>query len=521
MKKTENITAAALLLAASIFLSRILGYVREMLLAYKFGASATTDAFYAAFQIPDLMNYFLAGGALSIAFIPLYNKTLAKEGDAAANRLMATVLGTMGALAVLLTGVLWWKAEVLTRLQFPNFDEETQRLTVSLTRIVLPAQIFFVTGGIMQAVLLAHRSFNAAAFAPLIYNFCTIAGGLLLYPSCGIAGFAVGTLIGSILGPFLMPLLYSWRHIPLKPRIAPADRRFLVYLALAAPLMLGQTLLTLDEWYGRWFGAMLSAGSVAYISFARKLMLVPIAVIGQAIAAAALPTLSKLWSENRIDDLNRALLQTLKTGVALSVATGAALFAFADPVVALVYEHGQFGAQERSSVAELSAILALALPAWITQQIIVRAFYARGDTWRPMILGTIVSLAAIPLYFWLSKTLQVQGIAWAGVIGMSVNAFATLAYARKLHGTPPIMCLIDAVTRTLAAALPAAIAGKWIIALRAEYFPMEGMASNSIALADLAAGGIVFTAISLPLVLAFGEEGLKTYLKKLTGRLIH
>ncbi len=519
MKKTENITTAALILGSSILLSRILGYLREMLLAYKFGASATTDAFYAAFQIPDLLNYFLAGGALSIAFIPLYNRVLAKSGDKAANDLMANVLGTLGLIVVMLTGILWVEAEALVRFQFPKFNNETVALTVHLTRIVLPAQIFFITGGIIQAVLMAHKNFHAAALAPLIYNACTILGGYFLYPICGISGFAIGTLAGSVLGPFLMPVLFSFRHIPLRLRLKPKERDFVIYLAMAAPLMFGQTLLTLDEWYGRWFGALLATGTVAHISYARRLMQVPIAVIGQAVGAAALPTLAKLWSEDRLREMNDVLLQTIKTGLALSVLAGAGFFAVAQPLVALVYEHGAFTHSDGESVSALTAIFTFAIPGWILQQISIRAFYARGDTWRPMVLGTLLSLAVIPLYMSLAKSMGVNGLALAGAIGMTLNALATLLFARLRHKAPEFKPLLAVFASSFCIAVPSALASLTVLYLRPQFWDLSGSSHKFVAVVDLCAAGAAFGSIALPCIFLFGEAGLKNYFHKITFKL--
>lgn len=518
MKRTESISAAALLLAASILLSRVLGYVREMLLAYQFGTGTTTDAFYAAFQIPDLLNYFLAGGALSIAFIPLYNKILARDGEAAAQQLMAVVLGTLGTLVVAITGLLWWKAEALIRFQFPKFDEATVQQTIYLTRIVLPAQIFFITGGIIQAVLLAHRNFHAAALAPLVYNLCIIAGGFFLAPHFGIAGFAIGTLVGSILGPFLMPILYSFRHIPLKISIKPGEKNFLIYLALAAPLMFGQTLLTLDEWYGRWFGALLEPGTVAAISYARRLMQVPIAVIGQALAAAALPTLSKMWAENRAEDLNTSLLQTLQTGLALAVFGGAGFYVLAPQLVDIVYLHGAFTAEDAAKVSALVAILSIAVPAWIIQQISVRAFYARGDTWRPMILGTILSVAVIPLYLFLSNQRGAAGIAEAGVIAMTLNAVATLLYARYLHKAPSLSALAGTLLRSLIIAGPAMLAAINAVYARTKFWPEPLVPMKFLSLLDLALGGAAFGIIALAGIFLIGDAQLRAYIRKVVKR---
>jgi putative peptidoglycan lipid II flippase len=179
--------AAALLLAASVFLSRVLGYLRDIALANRLGVGNETDAYYAAFQIPDILNHLLAGAAFAIALIPLYARIRDSRGEAAAARLFATVHGTVGLVSVGATLVLWVFTDGLIAFQFPGFDPPTQALAGRLTRIVLPAQIFFVTGGIVRAVLMAEGRFLAQALAPLIYNACIIAGGLLTGTAEGFA----------------------------------------------------------------------------------------------------------------------------------------------------------------------------------------------------------------------------------------------------------------------------------------------------------------------------------------------
>ena len=257
-----RIGAAAALLGASILLSRVIGYVREMVLAREVGAGASMDAYRAAFQLPDMLNHLLAGGALSIAFIPLYRRTLEQRGAAAAERLFATVLGTTGAAVVLATAALCWWAEPLTALQFGGFDAETRALAVRLTRIVLPAQIFFLTGGILRGAAMAHGRFGSQAAAPLVYNAAIIAGGLC-WPEPGPEGFAWGVLVGAALGGFLISVRDAGSAVRLRARVAPFDADLLRYLAIAAPLMLGASLLTVHEWYERWFADELGAGAMA------------------------------------------------------------------------------------------------------------------------------------------------------------------------------------------------------------------------------------------------------------------
>jgi len=502
-------SAAALLLASSVLVSRVLGYGREALLAYRVGAGAQTDAYYAAFQIPDLLNYLLAGGALSIAFLPLYTKHLAADDQAAAEHLLATVLGTLTAVAALATALLWWFAAPLVALQFPRFDPPTQALTSHLTRIVLPAQVFFIAGGIVNATLFARGRFGAAALAPLLYNGGIIVGGLLLAPrlAVGVEGFAWGALAGAVAGPFLAPVLAARGRLRMRPRVAPFDPVFLRYLLVAAPLMFGQSLLTVDEWYQRWFGALLGAGAVSHLTYARRLMQVPVAVVGQAIAAAALPTLSRLFAEHRQVELNRVVLRTLQASLALAVFTAAGCFALAQPLVRLVYQHGAFGAADTAEVSAILALLCFAVPSWIAQQIIVRAFYARADTLRPMLLGTFFALVSIPLYLALGRRDGVRGLAIAAVIAMTVSTVAMLVWARWLHGTPALWRLFVTALRSALIAVPAAALVRWL----------AGAAGDTVAaaLTNLAIGGGLFALIAGGGIALAGDEAMRTPLRRL------
>lgn len=484
--EARRLSIAAALLAGSVLLSRVLGLARDMVLGLRAGAGTDADAYNAAFQLPDLLNYFLVGGALSIAFVPLWTRCRTRDGPAAADRLFQLVLGTLGVAVSLATLGLFVLAEPLIALQFGHFSPEQQALTVRLTRIVLPGQVFFVVGGVIQAVLMAQGRFLAQAAAPLVYNLAIIAGGLLLAPWIGIEGFAWGALAGAALGPFLLPLLDVRGRAPLRPRFAPFDPDFLGYLAVAAPLMMGVTLLTVDEWYDRWFGQVAGAGTIAVLAYARRLMLVPVAVVGQSIATAALPTLSRLWSEGRREELDALVLRTLKAGIGLGILGGAFTWSVAEPAVRLVYERGAFGPADTARVAATLAIYAFAVPAWIAQQIAVRPFYARGDTWRPMLLGTALALGSIPLYAALAGRGE-TGLAAGGALAISLSAFAMLVVARRFHGAPPLGSLAVALLRVAAAAALAAAAAR---------FAQPGHGGASGALLDVVAGGAVFLPVA-------------------------
>ncbi len=502
-----------MLLAGSVALSRVLGYVREAVLSRVLGLGAEVDAFRAAFMLPDLLNHLLAGGALSIAFIPFYTRIRDRDGEADAERFLAVIFGTTGALAIAATVVLWVAADRLVAVQFPAFSSEQAALTTRLTRILLPAQIFFVAGGVLRGALMARGHFASQSLAPVLYNLGIIGCGIALGTRIGAEGFAWGALLGAFVGSFLTAWIEAGRVPGLRPaaRISASDPSLHRYLVSALPLMLGVTLLTVDEWYDRWFGALLAAGSVAALAYARQLMQLPVAVVGQAIATAALPTLARLAAERREQELHETLLGALRAGLALACLGASAAYVFADPLVAFVYEGGRFTAADGERVAALLRIFAFAVPAWIAQQIAVRGFYARGDTWRPMWLGTLVALAAAALYFALGQRYGATGLAVAGVIAMTANALATLVLLRVWFGGPSLSALGQTTVRASAIA---ALAG-----LAAGALPRLG-AGWLAALGDLALGGALFALVALAGVQLVGDAPMRGAVRAIVRRLL-
>ena len=233
--------SATLLLMTAVMLSRVIGYVREAYIAYAFGAGPATDAYVAGFTIPDWLNYLVAGGTASITFVSIYTRFLAENKEEEAQKTFSIIITVMT--AVLGVGVLlaeFFTPEISRHL-FPHFSAEQMELCVHLTRILLPAQIFFYVGGVVSAVLLSRRLFLFPAFSPLLYNAAIIMGGVLLSHRFGIASLAYGALAGSFLGPFLINAIGAARigtgySISFDVR-NPAFRE---WVRLSIPLMLGR-----------------------------------------------------------------------------------------------------------------------------------------------------------------------------------------------------------------------------------------------------------------------------------------
>lgn len=429
--RVKRVGLAALILSFGILCSRLLGFVREAVIAYQAGAGEATDAYIAAFTLPDLMNYFLAGGTMSITFIPLFAAYMANNKPDHANRLFSLIATTMGTLltaAILLCMIF---TAPLAKMLFPGFNAVQLADTVEMTRIVLPGQLFHYLGSLMMACLMARGQFLPSALAPLVYNLMIILAGIVLYPTLGMKGFSFGALAGAFLGPFLIPLLYLHGKVEYRPVIDFLDRDFKKYVLLTLPLMLGVSLTTVDEWIGRFLGSRMDVGTISWLNFARRLVLVPIAIVGQAAGQAALPYLSQLSAQGAFDKAAETLHKTLRNVIMLSCVLIGFFVVLARPMVSLVYERGAFSAQDTDMTAGILQILAVSIIFWTIQMVTVRAYYAAQDTLRPMIITTLITCLSIPIYTCLTHLYGVTGLALASVIGMCLQASAIALYYRR------------------------------------------------------------------------------------------
>ncbi|PYX59935.1 MAG: hypothetical protein DMG73_07495 [Acidobacteria bacterium] len=248
--------SATVLLMTAIMMSRVIGYIREAYIAYAFGAGAQTDAYVAAFTLPDWLNYIVAGGTASITFVSIYTRFLAQKREEEARKTFSIIITVMT--TVLLIGTCL--AEIFTpqfeRWMFHGFTPQQLQLCVHLTRILLPAQIFFYVGGVISAVLLSHRLFLFPAFGPLIYNVFIILGGMVMGKHLGIASLAYGALLGSFVGPFLVNAIGAARvGIGYRPSFDVRNPSFREWVRLSIPLMVGVSLITADDWILRYFAS--------------------------------------------------------------------------------------------------------------------------------------------------------------------------------------------------------------------------------------------------------------------------
>src|SRR6202789_1744936 len=336
----RRIAAATGIVMASVLLSRILGFFRDWTLAHQMGSNAVTDAYNAAFTLPDFLNYLIAGGSLSVTFIPVFAKYAAEKREEEGWRVFSTVITVMGFVLVGLVLVGEVFAPHIVNWIAPGFSPPERARVVFLTRLMLPAQICFYEGSILSAVQYAKNRFIIPSLAPILYNLGIILGGVLLSSRIGINGFAVGVLGGAICGNFLLQIYGAWRAGAIfRPNFNIRHPGFWMFLKLSVPIMLALSLSFVDDWIIRWFGSYLQPASITWLSYGKNLMRVPLGVVGQGVGVASFPFLARLYSEGKLDELNRLIDSTMKGLIALLVPISALTIAMSAPVVYLVFSH--------------------------------------------------------------------------------------------------------------------------------------------------------------------------------------
>ena len=485
----------------STFLSRIIGLVRVKYIVWLFGRGVAADAFNAAFVLPDMISYFLVGGAASITFVTILTRYREAGRETEGERSLSVILTTMYLVlggAIVLAEIFapwyvhWW---------FNGFDAQKAALCVELTRILLPAQLCFFAGGVFGAVLLVRKQFTVQAVAPLIYGLGTIVGGVLLVKRMGVSSLAVGTVGGAFCGPFLLNWIFArWAGTHYRVILDWHDEGLREWVRLSLPLMAGVSLVTADNWIIAHFASTIG-GAVSLMSYAKQLFTAPMAMLAQAAGAASLPFFASLWTQDRRYEFATGVADSVSRVVSLGLLVASAMIALGQPAIDLVFAGGRFSSADARECAVYFAIFSLSLFLWSAQAIYARAFYAAGNTLVPMIAGTVVTLVSLPIYAALYHAVGAAGLAFASDIGIAMQ---TLLIAVLLHKRRMVsIASLDFVE--MGRCLAAALAGGACVAVLAwvlsSFFGSAQMAHTHwhARLADLAilvAGTVVWVAIA-------------------------
>ena len=524
----QRMGAAALILAASTILSRLMGLARDKIISWQFGAGGESDMYFAAFVVPDIINYLLAGGFMSITIIPLLTRRF-QEDEADAWSFFSCVFCWMAAASTLLTIGGMAVAPWLAQLVAPGFTPEQWLRLAFFMRIILPAQIFFLCGACITALLFMRRQFRVPALAPLIYNGAIIAVGLLLpwlattqtvqnaLPQWllahmdGMTGYCAGVTLGAALGTFVLPLRVAaqqglrlrmvWRH-PLMGR----------FLLTALPLMLGQTIMMLDEQFLRVFGSLAGDGAVSLLNYARRITQVPVGLVGQAAAVASYPFLVSLLAQGETDRFNSTLRTALRASVALIIPCAFCMAATGWPILGVIFQGGRFSLADTLATLPLTRIMLAATPFWIVYMVLVRAYYAHGDTITPAITGSIMTALCIPLYYWWAVPQGAWAIAALSGVSVSLYVLWLVGIWIRRHGYGAFTGLTRLGLRVTLCSLPATAAGWWVSEVCMRTFALSPILKACVV---LLLGGCTFAALFLPIAWQCAPETLEPVLQRL------
>ena len=392
MANSNKLLGSISLITISYLMSRVLGFFREVLLAKWTGITSASDTLDLAFIIPDFLFYLSAGGYLAITLIPILSD-ISKNRETELNDYFVSLLYGLSIVFFTISFL-----SFLFRYQIVNLlDVENPDLFIKLFTPIIFSQTFFFIGAILMSFQYFKNDFKYAALAPVIYNSSIILFGWFYStsPESTVYGFAIGGLVGSILGHLLLQLLGAKNNGLIFKALKPKLEHISQYIKISFPLIIGQSIAVIDEQLFRYFGSLLSTGSIASFRYARRVALIPVGVIAQAVGVASYPTLSKLFVENKFGDFKLLIKKQLS---ALAVINTGVLIIFlknSENIIEIVYQRGLFSSEDTSRVSSIFMVVAFGLIPWSLNQIITRSYYVQKNYWFPVWVGTFITFVTI------------------------------------------------------------------------------------------------------------------------------
>ena len=461
--QVRQIASAAGVVGMATLLSRVLGFVRDMAIAWLFGAGMLADAFFVAFRIPSTLRELLGEGALSAAFVPAFTRTATRDGRQAAWDLASMVMGTLVVVlaAVTILGVLF--APWIVRVLAPGFAGIPGKLplTVQLLRIMFPYLFLIGLAAFFMAVLNSLGHFLTPALSPTVLNVAMIVAVLGIAPGASnpVLPLAVAVLVGGA-GQLLLQLPSAvsrgWRP---RFRVAPGDPRVQEIARLMAPGVGGLAITQINFFVGTFLASFLAEGSVAALTYAFRMVQFPIGVVGVAIATGALPIMAASFAKDDVKEMKGALQGSLRLAVFLTVPAMVGLLVFRLPILHVLFERGAFTRPVTVLTAEILLAYALGLPFYISNRIVAPAFYAMHDTWTPMKTGMLAVGVNITASILLMQHLGATGLALATAAASVSNFLLLFTYLRRRIGPLGMGRLVVPATKVGLACLPMAAWG--------------------------------------------------------------
>jgi putative peptidoglycan lipid II flippase len=389
-------TKAAGIIGLAVMCSRLLGLLREQIFAALFGGGMAMDAFTAAFRIPNLLRDLFAEGALSMAFVTTFSKTIARGGDEdawrLANKVATMTASVLGLLCV--AGMVF--SPQLVALLAPGFDPDKAALTAHLTRIMFPFILLVSLAALVMGMLNAKNHFGMPAMASSFFNIGSIVGGLVLgfwidphFGPRALIGLAFATLIGGGLQlavqlPSLARLGYRFR-----PDIHWRDPGIRAILLLMGPAVIAASTTQINVLVNSMFASTLGDGAIFWLAIAFRLMQLPLGLFGVALGTVTLPLLSRLVVAGKTQEFRSELARAIRWGLLLTLPAMVGLMLLAEPIISVLYQHGKFDAYQAGQAAGALRFYAIGLGGYAALKVLVNAFYALDRRKTPMLVSFV------------------------------------------------------------------------------------------------------------------------------------
>ena len=470
MSEQHSVTRSARTVSLAVLGSRVLGLVREQVLAALFGANREFDAFVTAFRIPNLLRDLFAEGALSAAFVTTFSHKLSAEGDKSAWRLANLVLNALIIVLGLITLVGVIISPWVVRMIAPGFSEIPGKteLTTTLTRIMFPFLLMVALAALAMGMLNAKHRFGVPASASMMFNVGSILGGLafafLLAPNFlhdpalagrAMIGMSIGTLIGGAMQwmiqvPSLRSVGYHY-----EAALDWRDPGFRQVLRLLGPSVIGTAAVQVNIFVDQWFASYFGNGAVTWLNCGFRLMQFPIGVFGVAIGVATLPTVSAHAGRGDMVEFRKTLARSIRLAFFLCVPAACGLWVLATPIISAIYQHGKFDAFATQQTVACVRAFSVGLVAYAAIKIIAPTFYALGDSRTPMYvaIAAIVVNAGTDYLFAIVCGMKTAGLALSTSTVALFNFFLLLALMRRKIGRVEASALLRSLAKVGAASV--------------------------------------------------------------------
>ncbi|MEI7891134.1 MAG: murein biosynthesis integral membrane protein MurJ [bacterium] len=472
-KPTQSVVAAALIISLAGVASRVLGLVRDRILAGQFGAGDTLDAYYAAFRIPDLIYNLMIVGALSAAFIPVFTELVANKKEDDAWKLSSGILS----LQILVTGIisliLVIFAPQLMHLVTPGYHDAKMELTVTLTRIMFLSPFLLGISGILGGALVSFKKFLIYSLAPIFYNAGIIVGAVFLVKPFGPAGLAWGVVLGAMLHLLIQYPAVKFSGFSFKPMFFEAwkNKNVRKVLKLMVPRTLTIAVSQINFTIITIFASTLSAGSLAVFNFANNIQSAPLGLFGISFAIAVFPTLSSFGAKKQNSEFIDAFSRTFRQILFFVIPFSMFLFVLRAQTVRVLLGTGKFNWDNTILTFQVLGLMALSLFAQSLLPLLTRAFYALQNTKIPLAIAIISEAINLFLVVLLIKSHGVYGLAIAFSVSSVINMLLLLIFLRKKLKIIDGKNILNSATRIIAASIVAGIftqIAKYIIGTRGE-----------------------------------------------------